>query len=257
MKNDLYRKDFGTWENDPIFFELAGRIAPTCLTTSPQYPGDVKFWNPQWKSCLPSEPSPLKIDYTVPSIIRSASKGDWSMFVLQVGLWGNMIPGTMGKSHRKIYGVTYGDCPNQDRFNIIHASLNKAHQSMVTSRSLEEIWLQLRGDLDWSAVMISKCLHFMARSAGWIEPIPVPIDNAMVRKWLWPAFKNAVKNNGIVWPRPGGVNGDSWKTYNRYMSAIRGWAEVQQKSCMDIENSLFDLWRRESNRPPDFAKSPR
>ena len=257
MNQRFSENDSYTWIKNPIIAELAVQIVPLNLIKNPQYLGGNENWKSQWRACLQSEPRTLKVDYTVPAILESAGQNDWPIFVLQVGLWGNMIPGTMGKSHLKIYGVSYGDCPDQDRFTKILVGLNKAWQSLVTGRPLEEIWSQLRSDLDWSAVMISKCLHFMARSAGWRDPVPTPIDYSMVRRWLWPAFKNAVGSHAMEWPRPGGVNGDSWEPYNRYMSAIRSWAEVRQWSCMEIETALFSLWRTGSKQSPDFEISPR
>jgi hypothetical protein len=89
------------WTKNPIIAELALHIVPLNLTKNPQYLGGDEIWRSQWKSCLQSEPSTLRVDYTIPAIIKSVGQNDWPMFVLQVGLWGNMIPGATGKFHRK------------------------------------------------------------------------------------------------------------------------------------------------------------
>jgi hypothetical protein len=95
----------------------------------------------------------------------------------------------------------------------------------------------------------------MARAAGREDPLPVPVDNAMVRRWLWPSFKKSAVGHGFSWPRPGGLAGDDWEVYNRYLTVVQVWAADAGWNCMDIETALFARWRSDSDTLLDFVKN--
>jgi len=154
-----------------------------------------------------------------------------------------MIPGTMSKSHIKIYGVRYGETVSAERLGQIDTVLTRAYESLRNKDALERIWSDLRSELGWSAVMISKCLHFLARAAECGENVPVPIDNAMSRNWFWPRVKQAAKKAGINWPHPGGIRGNEWEDYNRYLTLLTVWAKRLGWSIVDLETALFAKWR--------------
>lgn len=243
------------WPLDPAMASLAAGLVPDLenIAGANQYPGDIKPWKEQWTSVLNFVPDQEFCDYRVPAILESARTQQWPLFVLQVGLWGQMIPGPMGRSHRKIYGVRYGEDPGLDPLHRIEKCLGAAWGDLQARQSLEGIWNRIRAELGWSAVMISKCLHFMTRAAGWADPVPVPVDNAMVRQWLWPSFKKAAEANRL-WPSPGGINGNSWESYNRYMTAIRCWARAINTSCTELEVTIFARWRLAPKKPLAFIK---
>jgi hypothetical protein len=250
-KETVWPMDQGIAEIASLIYPEMGRLPAPC-----QYEGEVKPWNENWRLVQTGDRGIDSCDYRVSAIFDSIRNQDWQLFVLQVGLWGGMIPGVMGKSFEKIYGAPFGQRPQEDRFETIQNTIGLAFDALQERHSLEGIWGTLRDELDWSAVMLSKCLHFLARGAAWNDPVPVPIDNAMVRNWLWPEFKRIVRSRGLNWPRPAGIQGDSWESYNRYMTAIRTWAHVNGCSCMEVETALFSGWRQNSKYPPVF-NSPR
>jgi hypothetical protein len=248
-------KEQNSWLPNEVFARLAGQLSPRGLVRSGQYAGDVRPWKEPWRALLDFVPAEDTCNFRVDSILESARAGQWPLFVLQVGLWGQMIPGTMGRSFKKIYGVGYGEDPGLDQLHTIEKALGNAQADLERGAPLEGVWNTLRRELGWSAVMISKCLHFMARAAGREDPLPVPVDNAMVRRWLWPSFKKSAVGHGFSWPRPGGLAGDDWEVYNRYLTVVQVWAADAGWNCMDIETALFARWRSDSDTLLDFVKN--
>lgn len=114
------------------------------------------------------------------------------------------------------------------------------------TESIEGAWQILTGsgteELDWSAVMSSKFLHFLCRSMGFEQNPPVPIDNAVMRNRVWPVFKKTCAKNS----RPKGWRGDSFEAYCRYMSAVVAWSEIRNWSTTQLECSLFSKFGKRS-----------
>lgn len=233
------------WPLDQSVAEVIPQFDLFELEQSLQYAGALADWKPEWLTVLPAKPRSEQCDFRIEAILKSARLGDWPLFVLQVGLWGRMIPGPLGRSYQKIYGSAYGEPVSAAAIEKIESILSRTFAGLQEKQSLEAIWNLLGDALAWSAVMRSKCLHFMARAAGWEDPVPVPIDNAMARNWLWPRVRRLAHEAGVGWPRPGGIRGGDWVHYNRYMTVIRLWSNSLNWSCTELETSLFAKWRAE------------
>jgi hypothetical protein len=233
------------WPLDESVAEVIPQLDLFELEQFPQYPGALADWKPEWLAALPAKPRSEQCDFRIEAILESSGLGDWPLFVLQVGLWGRMIPGPLGRSYQRIYGSAYGAPVSPATFDKIDSILSRAFVSLQEKQSLEAIWNLLGDELAWSAVMRSKCLHFMARAAGWEDPVPVPIDNAMSRNWLWPRVRQIAHEAGVAWPRPGGIRGEDWVHYKRYMTMIRLWSNSLNWTCTELETALFAKWRAE------------
>jgi hypothetical protein len=161
------------------------------LPDARQYQGKVEKRNDYARLATNNNP---KVDSSPRAIISSAQNNQWRSFLLQVGRWGDMIPGPYGASFNNIYEANHPYDVTEDRLGEIETALDQAYDMLKNEKEFEKIWNRL-SELKWSNVMTSKCLHFMARAAGVQGVIPVPIDNAMSRQWLWPAFKSAVRTD--------------------------------------------------------------
>lgn len=225
------------WEPNDIFTELANACPIVAqLPDAVQYQGVVETRTDY--ACLATNNNPV-VDSSPDAIISSAQNRQWRSFLLQVGRWGRMIPGPLGAPFKNIYGASNPDEVTEDRLVEIETALDKAYDMLRKEEEFEKIWNRLR-ELGWSKVIISKCLHFMARAAGVKGVIPVPIDGKMSVDWLWKGFKTAVENNpNLEWPSPGSINDHSYISYNRYMSAMVAWADKLEIEVGVLEVRLF------------------
>src|SRR5579863_1564441 len=127
--------------------------------------------------------------------------------------------GGMGRRSKDIYGERRRETVEQIDRTLLHCA-----QSIRESQSIADSWRQLTkpgdGRRGWSAVMASKTLHFLCRSLGFEQEPPVPIDNAVIRQRVWPAFRNSIPSN----ERPDNWEGNSFEAYRRYMTAVLVWA---------------------------------
>lgn len=246
------------WMYDENFREIARQVYPKNLRKAAQYGGkpNEQLSQQVWKSLGgfigDVDVARMAIDDTVGKILESACEEAWVLFLIRVARWGNMIPGTRGASFKKIFACRVGEMPGKRRIKELENVIQKASKSLHSSGSPEGAWACLtQPPAGLSPVMASKALHFLARAAGWDDPVPVAIDNAMVRQRLWPEFKASVLARGLKWPRPGSLRGNSWEAYNRYMTAIRTWAELKGWTCMEIENALFKRYRDQVELAPN------
>lgn len=238
------------WLWDASTAAIARHLYPDRLVKSAQYPGSVEPWQSEWLSVLPAKPEGKHCDFRIEAILESAGLGDWPLFALQVGLWGRMIPGPLGHSYQRIYGSAYGEPVSAATFDTIDSTLSRAFAGLQKEQSLEAIWNLLGEELNWSAVMRSHCLHFMARAAGWQGRVPMPLDTAMSRNWLWPQFRQAARDSCL--PLPAVIHHDDWSHYNRYMTAMVAWAEALSWTCTELEEAL---WRHfKCNRVLSFKQ---
>jgi len=76
----------------------------------------------------------------------------------------------------------------------------------------------------------------MSRSLGVHQNPPVAIDNAIIRKRVWPAFIANIPFN----QRPGNWEGNTFLAYSRYMTAVIEWANQRHWSTTDLEATIFD-----------------
>ncbi|HET9743377.1 MAG TPA: hypothetical protein VFQ00_11565 [Terriglobales bacterium] len=122
----------------------------------------------------------------------------------------------------------------------IEETLEICAQSILSSRSVEGSWEILTGHpgnkLGWSAVLASKTLHFLCRSLGFEDNPPVALDGGVIRKKVWPTFRDSIPNS----ERPKSWNDDTFEAYCRYMTAIITWASQRSWSTTEIEVTIFD-----------------
>jgi len=179
---------------------------------------------PDW--CFPPE----RPDRLLPSpnnIIRCWQEGLELEALFLTVRWG-----TMGRTARFIY---------TEDLQGIRKLVREARRNIERDRSVQSAWELLAAELHWSQVISSKCLHFMARSLGYTDNPPVPIDNAIILKRVAPAFDQKILNLGGDPKTLGAWNDprDSWAGYNCYMTAILCWAERLKWSTTKVECTLF------------------
>lgn len=169
-----------------------------------------------------------------PSNIIRCFKNDKVLEALVLTIvWGAMTR-TKGKS---IYTQ-----PNK----IIEEVLLKCMELTKRKNSVMDSWNLLVNELKWSAVITSKCLHFLVRSLDYEINPPVPIDNTVIIKKVWPKFKELVKGQRISGD-PSMYEGwwsydASWDAYNRYMTAINCWSKLKGWTTTQIENTIFKVF---------------
>jgi hypothetical protein len=64
---------------------------------------------------------------------------------------------------------------------------------------------------------------------------PAAIDGRVIRRTVWPIFKNSIPGNR----RPRDWEGDSFESYCRYMTAILTWADQRKWSTKEMEATIF------------------
>jgi len=185
-------------------------------TPSPQYNGD-DF--PEF--CL--RPSPN-------NIISCFKDDDCFLqgFILAI-FWGSMW---QKNSLKRIF------CP---RLTNVESTLKEAKEKIVEEESIKNAWKLLAEQLYWSPVFISKVLHFLSRSAGFEQNPPVPMDNKVTLKQIWPKFLTMVRQkreNGNNNQEPAPWEG-KFEGYSRYMTLINVWAKEKNWSTTNIETTLF------------------
>ena len=231
------------WEVDPTFSALSKKIVLKPFeSVAEQFAGDIGEVRHYWTG-LVDEPLGENLDYRIESILSSAKHEDWLLFVLQVGIWGQMIPGTHARPYRKIYDCSTQEPVSKERLHQIKKCLANAMSQLIDNQPLEVVWQGFE-KVNWSDVMISKCLHFMCRTLEYRGAIVVPIDNAMVQNTLWVAFKKFVGDNNQNWPRPARVVGQGYIGYQRYFTAMHEWSEKLGISNSQLEFNLFHAFRQ-------------
>lgn len=100
--------------------------------------------------------------------------------------------------------------------------------------------------LNWSPIMTSKVLHFLARACAHLSDPPVPFDRAVSVGCVWPAFLNAMRalpprlGPGVPVPKQWTLD---WSGYQRYMTAITTWSAAAGWTTTDIEATIFAICR--------------
>ena len=232
------------WNVEPTFSALSRRVVLKPFESSAeQFAGGLRKVPPYWTG-LVDEPLGEELDYRVEAILSSAQHENWLLFVLQVGKWGQMIPGTHARPFRKIYECSTQESVSKERLEQIKKCLANARSQLINNHPLEDIWRGFE-KINWSDVMISKCLHFMCRALEIRGTIVVPIDHTMVRNRLWVAFGNFVRDNNQNWPRPSSVVGTGYIGYQRYLTAMQEWSEKLGISNSQLEFNLFHAFRQD------------
>ena len=62
----------------------------------------------------------------------------------------------------------------------------------------------------------------------------VPIDGAVIRQRVWPAFRNSIPTH----ERPESWDGDGFNAYGRYMTAIVTWSNSKGWSTSEVERTI-------------------
>lgn len=182
---------------------------------------------------------PAHLVSTPANIIQCFSAGLWLEALALVVSWGQMSR-SVGYIYIHGLGVA-GLTPIQN-------ALANAQRLIIASapipqnRNVINAWNSLQVSLGWSAVITSKTLHFLVRSLGVHGDPPVALDNAAIRQYLWPSFKSRMQTlritSGVnLHPRSWGK--DDIHSYNRYMTAITTWANLQGWSTTQVENTIF------------------
>ncbi len=114
-------------------------------------------------------------------------------------------------------------------------ALKECFEDIHNTKSINISWKILTENLEWSAVMASKTLHFICRSLNYESNPPTAIDNAVIIRNVWPAFKKRLPYGLPIksW------SGKSFESYNRYMSAIIEWARIRSWTTTELEATLF------------------
>lgn len=131
-----------------------------------------------------------------------------------------------------------------DRHSLKHIDhmLCQCQHSIETTNRIDEAWRILAVDLDWSAVISSKTLHFMCRSLGCVSNPPVAIDHAIILKKVWPTFIHDIPKK----QRPQNWSEKAYSSYNRYMTAIHVWASQRHWTTTQVENTIFEYFQQVS-----------
>jgi len=161
--------------------------------------------------------------------------GHYTLGLAMVVSWGGM--------GRRSWDIYRGRSP--EFIGQIEGTLQSCAQSIKASESIETSWLTLTGgndgQLDWSAVMASKALHFLCRSLGFTQDPPAVIDNKVMRERVWPVFRDSIPRH----QRPGAWGGNGFEAYSRYMTAILTWAAKRRWSTIEMESTIFDQYLNE------------
>jgi hypothetical protein len=199
----------------------------------PQYQGH-NFKHETWEKRLRTQdrfpPSPAQGFPNAPDQIISEFQAGHYLPALDFTVsWG-----LMWRTNRYIYGNT---------LEYIDSTLGACALSIRETSSIQHSWELLTGNrpgLQWSSVISSKVLHFFCRALGFDQRPPVPIDNEVMRRHVWPTFIGRVP-----WERrPRNWLGDDFDSYCRYMTVIITWADQRHWTTTQMEPTIFAEYRR-------------
>jgi hypothetical protein len=138
----------------------------------------------------------------------------------------------------------YRDHPLQ----VIHDSLESCAKSIQQTDSIQRSWNVLTEELRWTNVITAKVLHFLCRAFGFEEDPPVPIDNEVIVKYVWPGFRIGIPpaRRPLEWEgklftgkKENKVTHYAFAAYCRYMTAVIEWAKVRQWTTTQLEATIF------------------
>ena len=218
------------WRNDIETLQFVSENLPQVFLNfnepTAQYPGrEINIL--QWQSkVLDINQFPQTNMSSPENIINCFQNGNYLNGLVLVVSWG-----TMWRQNKKIYNVPLHEISN---------SIQTCTEIINNERNIENAWRLLSINLNWSNVIISKLLHFLSRSLSFKVNCPVPIDNAVMLKRVWPELINNFSRN----ERPGNWK-NSLEGYLRYMTFINylrencyhNWTNIQ------IESTLFSMFR--------------
>jgi hypothetical protein len=248
------------WVNDPNVCFWANATMPRLPTVQLQQApgGGVNLHNWQiggWLNLPLPTGLPAQTVSSPNNIIWCFQNGHWLEGVALVASWG-----IMKRAKRMIMGAA--QIQPQHRSAVSNAMQNAWNDisnsaTLQANWSIQNAWTRLTGGgvngLNWTPVITSKTLHFMTRAMGVLNDVPVPLDNKITRKCLWPLFIGRVNHLRTAYPNSpyfiNNLNGRNFAVYNSYMTAIRVWAARQSVntganwSTTDVESTLFSMLR--------------
>lgn len=131
--------------------------------------------------------------------------------------------------------TVYGARPLKAIENALRASAFSIRQAGSITGAWDILTGAGPGQLGWSSVLASKTMHFLCRALGFERNPPVAIDNAVILKTVWPAWRRTVPPDLAV----GDWKGRSLVAYLRYMTAILVWAEARGWTTTQVEATIF------------------
>jgi len=138
--------------------------------------------------------------------------------------------GRMWRAAASIYG--------RNSLQKIEEALHDCRDSISRTNNIKDAWESLRNGLNWTDVMISKTLHFLTRSMGYVRNPPVAIDHKVIIDNVWSSFKNGLPSGSQVSPWSAGTR-SPFEYYNRYMTAVQVWAEARGWTTTEVEATIF------------------
>ena len=221
------------WKIDEVTSRAAIKYPISIKHSSPIGPFsgrgfNTRNWNHRviqpstWDGVLRSDPD---------QIIRQFRNQRYTQGLAMVASWG-----TMWRQPDAIWG--------DRKLETIEAVLRDCAESIRKSESIENSWTVPHDQLSWTAVLISKTLHFLCLSLGVDRDPPVPIDGAVIRQRVWPAFRDPIPFR----ERPENWEGNTFAAYSRYMSAILAWANQRHWSTAEVERMISLEFQPDWNR---------
>lgn len=212
------------WKDNSITKNAASEFCAISRYKIPakQYPG-YDFSPRNWQTWVlqPSQWSSAKLKSSPDEIIYQLSNHRYTQALALVVAWGGMQ-----RTKAKIIG--------SNSLSEIEAILRSCSHDITSSRSIKIAWEKLTSELGWTDVIKSKTLHFLCRSLGFNKNPPVAIDTAIIKKQLWPLWKNKTAISAS-WTD----DNFSFEAYIRYMTVIRTWARLKGWTTTDVEATIF------------------
>jgi hypothetical protein len=170
-------------------------------------------------------PGPLMC--SPPQIIAEYQAAHYLQAIALTICWGGM------ERTKTLY--IYRNRPPQHIYNTIA----KCVQSIQKTNSIQHSWNLLTVGLLWTPVMTSKILHFLCRALGFNQDPPVPIDNKVIRQYVWPGFRIGIPpgQRPLDWK---GNKAETFAAYCRYMTAMIEWAQARQWTTTEVETTIYD-----------------
>ena len=228
------------WRSDPKTERVAAShpVLIEAKTPADQF-GGFRFWPVRWDHRVVQPPQwpNMELKSSPAAIIEQFQLGHFTQGLAMTVSWGKMW-----RRPEAIWGS-----PSLAHIEHIESTLRECASSIERTGSIEGAWPLLTGHdddhLGWSAVISSKTLHFMSRALGFDDDPPVALDNAVIRRRVWPAFIGDVPE--ADWP--GDWNGNGLDAYLRYMTAVRVWAGLKGWTTTELETTLFSEFRGRTN----------
>jgi hypothetical protein len=130
----------------------------------------------------------------------------------------------------------------------IYDTLDRCAQSIQKTNSIEESWDFLTEGLRWTNVITSKVLHFLCRALSLSQDPPVPIDNEVIVRYVWPGFRIGIppgqrpqdwEGKSYTGTNEAKIAHYSFAAYCRYMTAVIEWAQARRWTSTQLESTIY------------------